>query len=97
MPRKEKSIPKPTVLKSVFLSSSIKRMKDMEKLYPTYIANTVLGMNYSRYIEKLHKPERFTIEQINLLAEWIDINPQIITNIILTQLAIDKKKRASSK
>jgi hypothetical protein len=96
MPQEEKSSSKRTVLKSVFSAGSIKSMKDLEELYPTYIA-TLLGMNYSRYIEKLNKPERFTIKQIILLAELIDINPQVILTIILNQVATNKKKKPPHK
>ena len=84
------------VLRSVFLDNSVKRMKDIEELYPTYIAK-LLGINYSRYIDKLKKPETFSIKQVVLLADLIDINPQIIMNIILTQVVADKKKKTSTK
>jgi len=96
MSRKENNNSKRTALKSVFLTGSIKRMKDLEEIHPTYIVRS-LGFNHSRYKEKLGKPEEFTIKEIVSIAELIDMDPQIITNIILNQLAADKKKRPSSK
>lgn len=92
MPRKEKDSSKPAVLKSVFLTGSVKRMKDIEKLYPTYFAK-LLGMNHSRYTNKLLRPERFTAKQIHLLAEHIGIDPHIISDIIYNQITADKKKK----
>lgn len=96
MPQEEKDSSKRTVLKSVFLGGSVKRMKDLESLYPTYVAK-LLGMNHSRYTTKLLKPESFTVKQIVVLAEHIDIDPQIIMGIIFHQLANDRKRRSSSK
>jgi len=93
MPQEEKDSSKLTVLKSVFLSGSVNRMKDIEELYPTYTGK-LLGMNHSVYIKKLNNPALFTIKQILFLAEQIDIKPEIIINIILKQLAADKKKEA---
>lgn len=70
-------------------------MKDIEELYPTYIAK-LLGINYSRYINKLNNPETFSIRQILLFADLIDINPQVMMDIILNQAAADKKKKKTS-
>lgn len=71
-------------------------MEDLGDFHPTYIVHS-LGFNHSRYKVKLSKPETFTIEEIVSIAELIDIDPQIITNIILNQLAADKKKKPSSR
>lgn len=96
MPQKEKNNPKRTTLKSVFLTGSIKRMEDLREFSPTYVVHS-LGFNHSKYLEKLGKPEMFTIKEIISIAELIDINPQIIMSIILNQLAADKKKKISPK
>lgn len=81
-------------VKSMFLSGSVKRMKDIEKLYPTVIAKS-LGINHSRYIDKLYKPEGFAIKHIISLANLIDVDPQIILDVVMKQLAssIKSKKR----
>ncbi len=96
MSRKENKNSKRIALKSVFLTGSIKRMEDLRHHHPTYIVQS-LGFNHSRYKEKLGKPETFTIEEIVSIAKLIDIDPQIITNIILSQLATNRRKRPSSK
>lgn len=72
-------------VKSLFLSGSVKHMKDIEKLYPTMIAKS-LGINHSRYIEKLYKPEGFTIKNIIELANLVEISPQLILDVIIKQL-----------
>ncbi len=81
-------------VKSMFLSGSVKRMKDIEKLYPTMIAKS-LGINHSRYIEKLYKPEGFTIKNIIELANLVEISPQLILDVIIKQLSpvIKSKKK----
>ena len=82
-------------VKSMFLSGSVKRMKDIEKLYPTTIAKS-LGINHSRYIEKLYRPDGFTLKHIIELANLIDINPQIILDVIIKQLATSIKSKKKS-
>jgi hypothetical protein len=79
-------------LKSMFDSNNVKRMKDLEKLYPTLVAND-LRMNHGRYIKKLYNPEDFTIKQIFKLASIINVNPGTIANIIVTEVASKYKVR----
>ena len=71
---------------AMFLSGSVQKMKDIQELSPTAIAKG-LGLNHSRYIEKLYKPEGFTIKHIIKLANLIDVDPHIILNVITKQLS----------
>ncbi|MCO5239430.1 MAG: hypothetical protein M9904_05195 [Chitinophagaceae bacterium] len=73
-------------IRLMFQSGSIKRMRDIEKLYPTMIAKA-LGINHSRYIQKLYKPEEFSVKYIVELANLLDINPQLIIEVIFKQLS----------
>ncbi len=77
-------------IKSMFLSGSVKSMKDIEKLYPTLIAKS-LRINHSRYIQKLYKPEEFTIRQLDSLAKLLEIDIQMIINVIIKQLNSNSK------
>lgn len=79
------------VLKAMFETGAIKKMKDIEKLFPTTIARA-LKLNHSRYIQKLYKPEEFTLKQVFALAKLVDINPQIIIDVIITQYKNAYKK-----
>ncbi len=84
MPKEEKNS-QFLALKSMFLSGSVKRMKDIEKLYPTLVAKT-LRINHSRYIQRLYKPEGFTIGQLDDLAKLLDIDIQLILDVVVKQL-----------
>lgn len=75
----------------MYLSDSVKRMKDIEKLYPTLVAKS-LGMNHSRYIQKLYNPEEFTVKQICEFATLIDLDVQVIWNVIIKQIKSQKRK-----
>ena len=83
-------------IKSMFLSNNISRMQDIEKLYPTMIAKS-LKLNHSRYIQKLYKPEEFTIRQIFALAKLLDLDPRMILNIIVDQLSTFSKTHTKKK
>ena len=75
----------------MYLSGSVKRMKDIEKLYPTLMARS-LGMNHSRYIQKLYNPEEFTIKQICVFATLLELEPQIIWEVIIKEIKSQKKR-----
>ncbi len=84
MPKEEKNS-QFVAIKSMFLSGSVKRMKDIEKLYPTLVAKS-LRINHSRYIQKLYKPDGFTIRQLDDLAKLLDIDIQMILDVVVKQL-----------
>lgn len=69
----------------MFQSNNVKQMKDIQELYPTLIAKA-LGINHSRYIQKLYKPEEFSIKHIVDLANLLGIDPRLITEVIFKQL-----------
>jgi hypothetical protein len=87
MPREDKTN-QFLAIKSMFQSDNVKKMKDIEKLYPTLIAKS-LRINHSRYIQKLYKPEEFTIKQIFIFSKLIDINPQTVLNVIVAQVSLN--------
>lgn len=74
-------------VKTLFESGKVKKMRDIEKLFPSKISKA-LGLNHSRYIEKLYKPDGFLIRQIVRLANLIDVNPKIISDIILDEVML---------
>jgi hypothetical protein len=71
---------------SMFVSGNVRRMRDIETLYPTAIAKS-LKMNHSRYIEKLYKPEEFSMKQLGALANLLEINIQLILDVVIRQMA----------
>lgn len=79
-------------LKAMFESGSVTKMRDIEKLFPTRIAKE-LGMNHSRYVVKLKKPELFNVKQIVKLAALLNIPPELIMRIIFKEIASAKAKR----
>ncbi|PVD52222.1 hypothetical protein DC498_10895 [Terrimonas sp.] len=83
------------VIRLMFQSFSIKRMKDIEKLYPTMIAKA-LGINHSRYIQKLYRPDEFSIKHVIDLANLLDIEPQLIIDVILKELNYSSKTKKNN-
>ena len=84
-------------IRSMFLSGSVNRMKDIEKLYPTGVSQA-LGMNHSRYIQKLYNPEEFKFKNIKALANLINIDIQVILDVVIKELdafskTVQKKKK----
>ena len=74
---KEEKKTKYLALKSMFLTGQVLRMKDIEKIYPTMVAKD---------FNKLYKPQEFSIRHIIVLANVLEIDPQIIIKIIFAQL-----------
>jgi hypothetical protein len=82
-------------IKAMFESGSVTKMRDIEKLFPTKIARE-LGMNHSRYVIKLKKPELFNFKQIVKLASLINVSPERITEVILYEVSKGRKKPVKS-
>ena len=82
-------------LKSMFIGRNVTRMRDIEDMYPTNIAKA-LGINHSRYIEKLYNPEGFTFKHVLQLSKLLDVDIQLIIDVIkkemLSSQKISKKK-----
>ena len=70
----------------MFISGSIKKMKDIEKLYPTLVAKS-LGINHSRYIQKLYNPQEFTIYHLVALSNLFEIDIQLLWDVISKQIS----------
>ncbi len=81
-------------IRSLFVSGYIRKMRQLEKQSPTKISS-LLGLNYNSYHEKLKSPELFTEYHINLLAFSCGLDPNIIHNIIQTE--IKTKVQAANK
>jgi hypothetical protein len=89
MPKEEK-VNQFVAIRSMFVTGSVKKMRDIEKLYPTMVAKS-LRINHSRYIQKLYKPEEFTIKQIAALSDLLEIDVQVILDVIIKQLNLSSK------
>jgi len=60
-------------------------MYTLAELYPTKTANS-LGINYARYMVKLSHPDKFTIGEIVRLANLLNIEPDMITKVIYSEM-----------
>ena len=80
------------LIKAMFDNGSVSKMRDIEKLFPTKMAKE-LGMNHSRYVVKLKKPELFSIKQIIQMASLLNISPDRITEIIFKEVLNTKVKK----
>jgi len=70
---------------SMFETGRIKKMYTLAELYPTKIAKS-LGINYGRYMVKLSHPDKFTLGEIVRLANLLNIDPDIITKVIYSEM-----------
>lgn len=76
-------------VRSMFLAGNVTKMRDIEDISPTNIAKA-LGINHSRYIDKLYNPEEFTFKHIWKLSRLLDIDVQLIIDVMKREIA--KKK-----
>ena len=81
-------------VRSMFLAGEVTKMRDIEDLDPTNIAKS-LGINHSRYIQKLYNPREFTFKHIWNLANLLEIDVQLIIEVIIKEMNLVKpsKKR----
>lgn len=71
-------------IRSMFVTGSVRRLRDIEKLYPTAMAKA-LGINHSRYIHKLYHPEEFSIKHLLLMASTLDLDVHLLIEVVLKQ------------
>lgn len=72
---------------ALFETGKVKRMYDIAELYPTKIIK-LLGINSERYSLKLAEPEKFSVSEILRLAYLFNIDPNLMINIIQTEVEI---------
>lgn len=71
-------------IKSSFETGEIKKMIELSKLFPTKIIKG-LGLNHSRYLAKLSKPENFTIKEVLRFSRLIGVSEQKVLDVILKE------------
>ena len=77
-------------IKAMFETGKIKKMTQLEKLSPTKLSK-LLGINYGRYIEKLHNPELFALRELVKFSEIIDIDFKLLADTVIAEII--KKKQ----
>lgn len=80
-------------LRVLFETGNIKKMSDLIDLYPSKIADD-LKINYGRFINKLYKPEQFSVKEIIRFAQLIEVTPELIAAVVVANAAenMDIKK-----
>ncbi len=84
-------------IKSMFEQGNVRKMQDIEKLFPTAMA-IAMNMNHGRYITCLYHPEEFKAKEIMRFASLIEVDSRIVWEVIVKQTSQAKifKKRSSS-
>ena len=82
-------------IRALFVTGTVKKMRDLEYQSPTLVAR-LMKLNHSRYINKLYKPQDFTISQVIALANILDLHPHMIAEVILKQSSHSFKVRKKS-
>ena len=72
-------------IKAMFETGKIKKLIQLEKLSPTKLSK-LLGINYGRYIEKLHNPELFVMRELVKLAHIIDVDFKLLASIVVEEI-----------
>jgi hypothetical protein len=86
-------------IKATFETGEVKRMYEISTLYPTKVIKA-LGLNHGRYINKLAKPEKFSIEEIIRFSRLIGVDHNKVMEVILREAVenvIAKEKAKASK
>ncbi len=79
-------------IKAMFETGKIKKMSQLEKLYPTKISR-LLGINYGRYIEKLNNPEFFSLVELIKFAAIINIDFKSLVHTVVDEINLTLKKK----
>lgn len=77
-------------IKAMFETGKINKFIQLEKLSPTKLSK-LLGINYGRYIEKLHNPQLFVLRELVKLAEILDIDFKLLTDTVVSEIMTKPK------
>jgi len=83
-------------LKSLFEHGNVTRMRDIDQLFPTKVAAD-LKLNYSRYVDKLYHPQKFSFDQVARFAGLLDIEPHKIATVIFKEMSMSKVRAPRKK
>ncbi|HTN44764.1 MAG TPA: hypothetical protein VL098_00330 [Flavipsychrobacter sp.] len=72
-------------IKAMYETGKIKKLSQLEKLSPTKLSK-LLGINYGRYIEKLHNPELFALRELVKFADIIDIEFKLLADTVINEI-----------
>jgi plasmid maintenance system antidote protein VapI len=71
-------------------------IKSFREMFPTIRKSIVahdLGMNNSRFTTLMNDVKKFTLEELYLLAKFLDVEEKVVLNLVHEQYEIDKKKK----
>lgn len=83
-------------IKSLFEKGDIKKMYEISPLHPTKVIKA-LGLNHGRYVNKLTKPEKFTINEIIRFSLLIGVDHYMVLKVIVEEAAPVVTKREELK
>jgi len=83
-------------IKSLFEKGYVKKMYEICPLHPTKVIKA-LGLNHGRYVNKLTKPEKFTINEIIRFSILIGVDHYTVLKVIVDEAAPVVTKREELK
>lgn len=81
-------------IKSLIETGTIKRMRDLKDSSSTKISKYA-GINQGRYSSKLFTPGDFTESEICRIALVLDIDPELLSKIIINEIRKDSLDRVN--
>jgi len=91
------SEPKLEIAKDLLESGKIKTFRDLFLYVPKTGIAKELGVNYGRFLGLIKKPGRLRYDESIAIARIFHVSPQIISQIILTQLEQTRLSKAKGR
>ncbi len=70
-------------IKSLIESNSLKGLKEVFEIIPLTIVRVDMKINYNTLRRRVHSPGLLTIQDVNKLAELIEVSPSLIMQLAI--------------
>ena len=79
-------------IKAMLDTNSFKSFKEVFQIIPKSVVAADLGIQYNRFVKRINKPEDFSLNELIILSNLIEIKPSILIDLAMKDIEEKKKK-----
>jgi hypothetical protein len=79
-------------VKAMFDMNNFKSFKELFDIIPKSVVATDLGIHYNRFVTKISKPEDFSLQELIMLSNLIEVTPAVLIDLAMKDIESKKKR-----
>ncbi|HEY8387272.1 MAG TPA: hypothetical protein VIK74_01645 [Parasegetibacter sp.] len=85
--------PRYKTVKIMLETGNISQFSEIFDIIPRSIVSADIGMNYTRFVNRLKKPELFILKELLTIAHYIGVDKKLIVDLIMNDISSRKPVR----